>query len=883
MKLHRILAALGAAIIMGLAAPAWAQRQSFDRATLPQRYEIEVTPNAEEGTLTGRVRIHFETAAPTNRITINAAEMTFSSVRLDGRAAQAVLDAAAQTATITASRTLRPGRHTLDIAYAGRIYDEAYGLFRVSYEQDGAQRRLLATQFEPGDARRFAPMFDQPDMRAVFDLTAIVPEGDVALSNMPIAETAALPGGMKRVRFQSSPSMPSYLLFLAVGDLERISTRTPDGVEVGVVTVRGQSESGRYALQAAVETLGYFTNYFGVPYPLPKLDNLGVPGAGGFGAMENWGAILYFDQYLLLDPALSSEYDRQSVFGIVAHEVAHQWFGNLVTMAWWDDLWLNEGFASWMADKATEALHPDWAPWLAAAGGRNQAMDIDARAGTHPIVQTVNSIDQANLAFDTITYQKGQAVIRTIETYIGEEAFRNGVRAYISSHLYGSARTDELWQALEAASNTPITRIARDFTTQNGVPLVSVQSEPCAPGATTTRLRLTQARFAADEASRTGEAWTIPIVARRVGAAESVRLLLAPEGGVLEAPGGCGAVKVNAGENAYFRTLYAPADLDALVASFAALSADDQLGLLADYWAFGKSGAASMRDYLRLVNATPNDANPYVVMQAAGALRRLAEYQQGRPGEAAFNAYARAHLAPHFARVGWDARAGEAVTDAVLRDVLISILGWLNDPAIVAEARRRVEAADPSALPGGIREAALRVVGSQADARWHQWLVDQARNAATSLERDQYLSALAEVQDPALAQRTLDLALTDAFPRTLRPVVIRRVGTTHPDLTWAFIAARRAEVDALLDPLQRLEFAPQIVSRSGEAARIAELNAFAQAYPTDARQPVVTAEAAIAGNARVRTERLGDVDAFVAAATAPPPPEPRRRPRRPAS
>ncbi|MBC7810426.1 MAG: M1 family peptidase, partial [Burkholderiales bacterium] len=359
MKLRSLLLALA----MLAAAPAAqaqreAQRQWFDDGTMPLRYQISVTPNVEAATFTGDATITIQTTERLTSVTMNALDLIVQRASIDNAQAQAVVDNEAQTLTLTPRRALAPGRHTIRITYAGKIFDDAYGLFRVEYQDNGVTKRAMATQFEPGDARRFAPMWDQPNRRAVFSLTVTAPSDQFVVGNMPAAQTTQLSGNRTRTRFADTPSMPSYLLFLAVGDFERV-TRNVNGVELGVVMRRGEAHRAEAALEAGEQSLTYYTEYFGIPYPLPKLDMIAVPGAGGFAAMENWGAILYFDQFLLVDQD-STEAERQNIFGNVAHEVAHQWFGNLVTMNWWDVHWLNEGFASWMTAKAVERFHPVW-------------------------------------------------------------------------------------------------------------------------------------------------------------------------------------------------------------------------------------------------------------------------------------------------------------------------------------------------------------------------------------------------------------------------------------------------------------------------------------------------------------------------------------------
>jgi aminopeptidase N len=359
---------------------------------------------------------------------LNAADLIIRKATLSGRTAPLAFTADKKTETI-AFRTgpLKPGRYTLTIDYSGKIFTQASGLFALDYDTaatPGAasvKKRALFTQFENSDARRFAPMWDEPGVKSVFSLTVETADDWMAVSNMPAAKTEPLGGGRKAVTFQDSPKMSSYLVFLGLGDFERIHQQVGP-TDVGVVVRRGDGAKAQFALDAAVKLLGYYNDYFDEPYPLPKLDMVAGPGRSQFfGAMENWGAIFYFDYELLLDPKISSEADRQNVFVVVAHEMAHQWFGDLVTMAWWDDLWLNEGFASWMENKATDHFHPEWKIWLQTLDGQQGAMRTDARAGTHPVITPIPDVFAAANAFDGITYQKGQAVIRMLEAYAGED------------------------------------------------------------------------------------------------------------------------------------------------------------------------------------------------------------------------------------------------------------------------------------------------------------------------------------------------------------------------------------------------------------------------------------------------------------------------------
>jgi|CXWL01.1.fsa_nt_gi aminopeptidase N len=868
MRLRPFVALLGLCLL--LATPsAIAQRQWIEEGAIPSRYEISVVPNVDAATFSGQTRIEVEATTSLANVVMNALDLEVTAATIDGAAARVTIDSAAQTLTLTPRRPLRPGRHVIHVAYSGKIYDEAYGLFRVSYDADGQTKHALATQFEPGDARRLAPMWDQPNRRAVFSLSVTAPSAQMAISNMPVARRADAGAGMTRTTFSDTPSMASYLLFLAVGDFERV-TRDVDGVELGVVVRRGQTARTHEALAAGEQSLRYFTEYFAIPYPLPKLDMIGVPGAGGFGAMENWGAILYFDQYLLVD-AHSSEAERQGVFGIVAHEVAHQWFGNLVTMDWWDDLWLNEGFASWMAAKATEAVHPDWRPWLLQmSDGTATAMAIDARAGTHPIVQTVNTIDEANLAFDSITYEKGLAVIRMLEAYVGEERFRNGVRDYVNAHTYGNARTEDLWSAVQAASGQPILDIARGFTGQAGFPVLSVTGADCAREPSNTRINITQRRFALDAASRTEERWSIPMVARRLEAAPIEVVLPAAANANIEIGPACAPYLVNAGQSGFFRVLYDRTNLSRLIASMPTLTPEDQLGLLLDYWAFGRSGDAPFTDYLDLMSALPPDAHPLVVSDTANSLLALAGYAKDRPSRQAVEAFARSALGPHLARLGWDARAGEAPGDTLLRAQLIGALGTLGDAEIIAEARRRARAAglDSGAIPASISNAVIGVYAYNADTHDYEAMLARARAARDFVQQRRLYVRLAGARDPALAARTLQLTLGEEIPRQLRTQVIAAAAAEHPQLGWDFLKDNRAAIEALLDPLQRLEYPAAIASGSADPNVATELEAYAREFPPGARASIDSAIATIRLRAQTASERMPAVEAWISAREA---------------
>ncbi|MGC9953123.1 MAG: M1 family metallopeptidase [Rhizomicrobium sp.] len=825
----------------------------------PLRYEISVVPDAAAMTFTGAVKIDIEVLQQTSRIELNAAELTFSHVALSGVAGQPQVsfDTAHETSTLTFAAPIALGRYVLSIDYAGKINDNAAGLFYLDYDTAEGRKRALFTQFENSDARRFVPCWDEPARKATFTLSATVPADEMAVSNMPVATRKTLGGGLDRVRFAETPKMSSYLLFFGLGDFERIS-RPVNGVDVGVIVKRGDTAEAQYALDAASHILPYYEDYFGVKYPLPKLDLVAGPGQSQFfGAMENWGAIFFFERDLLIDPKISTEADKRGVTITVAHEMAHQWFGDLVTMDWWDDIWLNEGFASWMEYKATDRFNPQWNVWLRSLGSKEAAMRIDARAGTHPIIQPIVDVLQANEAFDTITYSKGQSVIRMLENYIGENAFRAGVRAYMKAHAYGNTVTDDLWKELDKTAPSPISGVAHDFTLQAGVPLIRV---------TTTRrgIHLTQDRLAADETGSAATVWRVPVVEKALGGKSEWRGLVSRPADIAVAKGALPIV--NAGQAGYFRTLYDKRLSARLAAHFRALAPADQLGLLGDGRALGYSGYQPLANLLALTSQARPAMNPQVLADVAGQIAELDTLYRGLPGRAAFRAYGLSVLRPLFAKIRWSAKPGEDANASLLRMALLAALNRLDDPKAIAKARRyfTVYVKNPARLSGDLRSSVLSIVAAHADAATWEQLHALAKNAQSSLEKRQFYALLGAVHDRALAERALDLALSDEAPVTMRPAVVDSVAAYYPEMAFDFTEAHFDAINTMLEPDSRNEFAPQLAQSSTDPAMIAKLEAFAGAHiPATARQATVKAEAAIAYAAMVRAKRLPEIDRWL--------------------
>jgi len=824
---------------------------------VPEHYDIAITPDATQLSFKGSVRIDVRVLQPTHTIVLNAADLVFEHVTLSGRtqAPHVTFDDHQQTATIAFTETIPAGNYVLSIDYRGRIYQQASGLFALDYSAaNGGKGRALFTQFENSDARRFIPSWDEPERKATFTLSATVPADQMAVSNMPVQSSEDAGNGRKRVHFQRTPKMSSYLLFFAQGDFERVARKVGQ-VDVGVIVKRGDTTKAAFALETAAQLLPYYDDYFGTPFPLPKLDLIAGPGSSQFfGAMENWGAIFYFDHDLLLDPRISTEQDRQGVYIVVAHEMAHQWFGDLVTMAWWDNLWLNEGFASWMENKAADHFHPEWHVWLKALGSQEEAMQVDAAQGTHPIVTPIPDVFAATNAFDTITYQKGGAVIRMLESYVGEAAFRDGVRRYMKAHAYGNTVSDDLWREIDSGSDRKVTAIAHDFTLQPGVPLVSLQSKRCDGNRAT--LELSQSRFAVDDSGKgPAQVWRTPVEIQSLSAANvNTHALVSGSASTPVVIPACGPVLVNAGQTAYFRTRYKSEAFTELANRYGHLAPADQLGLLNDTAALAYTGDTPLANLQKIAASLPADADPVVWSALAGQLLEIDRLYHGGEAQKAFRVYARGVLQPLLTKLGWDAHPGEPDNVAIVRSTLLFAMGRFTDPAVVAEARRRFAELrkSPDSIPAAVRNTVLEIVGENADAATWEALHSLARTASSVLERLQYYGALAAVQDAGLAQKALDLALSEEPPITLRPQIIARVSRHHPDLAVSFAIAHWKTIGPMLESGSMHQFVPRLAQSGSDLALVDKLNAFAKEnIPETARNALDKTVARIRYNSRV--------------------------------
>jgi puromycin-sensitive aminopeptidase len=780
----------------------------------PTRYALTLAPNLDDFTFRGEESVEIEILEPTSTIVLNCADIEIQSTTLslsDGTVLSPVetsLDDKKETATFRFASPLPVGAADLGIEFTGGLNDRLRGFYRSKYtDQDGQERYLATTQFEATDARRAFPCWDEPALKARFKLTLSIPSDLIAISNMPLVSETTDRTGLSSKEFAETPEMSTYLLAFVVGDLRAVERRAPDGTLIRVWATSGAEENGRFALDLSVKLLAYFNDYFGIPYPLEKLDHVAIPDFAA-GAMENWGAITYRESALLVDPQHTSAGTRQIVAGIVAHEMAHMWFGDLVTMAWWNDLWLNESFASWMGDKAVDHLFPEWEMWTQfVSSDTNRALSLDGLKSSHPIEQEVKNPDEIGQLFDAISYSKGGSVLRMLEHFLGAEAFRRGLRRYLSKHQYGNARTRDLWDALGEASGQPVADMMDTWVKQTGYPVVNVRTTRTDDGI---ELTGSQSRFlyehVADPDSIDDTLWHVPLSARTAADARPTSLLmdgrqatlvLAPRSG----EPGDSWIKVNPEQTGFYRVNYSPEDWTRLRPAIQGLllSPTDRLGVQNDAYALSRAGFLPATQFLALVGAYISETNATVWEDLALNLGALDNLLAGEAYQGRFQAFAKHIFQPVGRRVGWAARPEEGHLDALLRSTVLTELGRYEDEEALAEAGARFVrfANDQSSVHPDIRKVVLGLAAKRGDRATYDEIWALQERATLEEEKVRFLQALTQFQQPELLQESLERSLSSGVRthNTIGVVVGVASNRRGRDLAWDFLKDNWKEFD----------------------------------------------------------------------------------------
>lgn len=806
------------------------------KAVLPLHYTIHLQPDLSRQRFSGTEHIEIRVLQATRKIVLNVADLEVDAASLHAQHQHPQIltpqiDPNQQTLSFALPRPLKPGRYCLALHFRGKINQQDRGLFSVpdaNGDANGdAKRTVLATTLEPADARRVFPAWDEPIFRAKFSLSVDLPTRFSAYSNTPILHDQASAPGMHRVSFATTPKMASYLFVLVAGELARRSV-VQDGVESGVIAQPEKMAGTEYALANSQVLIRYFNQYFGLPYPLKKLDHIALPGSI-HGAMENWGGIVYHEKRLLWDPKTDTQDDKQDIFNVIAHETAHQWFGNLVTTAWWNNLWLNEGFASWMQAKAAAQLHPEWNSRLEDMLGRENSMNLDARQNSHPIQQTITNEDQAAAAFDGITYGKASAVLGMLESYIGEEAFGRGIRAYMRRHQYSNATSTDLWAALEHASGKPVGRIASGWITQAGLPLLEL-TQSCKSGQR--HIIIKQHPFMSDNSAGAPKLWQIPVQAGTLGGKVET-ILLQQASTRLVRPGCTGQWVLDPNSVGYFRVQYAQAERQALIAQVAQLPAGMRLKLVSDVWALVVAGSVPLTDYLNLITRLQNEPHQAVWGTILTSLTILDKLARNTAQQAPLQKLSAQLLLPQLEKLGWDEQAGDNQEQRLNRSHFIQHLIQIGDAQVISQAQTRFQSLlqDPNSLSPSSKNWVLTTIGTHANSQQYQQLLTLANQAQSNSERNQTYYALLRARNPQLAAQSLPLALRADLPNDITGRVATAVANSgHHELAWRFAVDNREALQKQQGALQIHRFFPDIMQSSLLAEHAGQLEQFARQY-----------------------------------------------------
>jgi len=759
---------------------------------VPSRYDIRIEPDLDAATFSGEETIAVTVREPVTEVLLNAAELRILSVTARDASGGAVegsaaLDETAERARLTFPSPLLPGQWRLTLRFTGTLNDRLHGFYRSTYKDAaGVAHALAATQFESTDARRAFPCWDEPACKAVFGVTLVVPERLQAVSNAAVVREEPTGDGRKVVTFADSMKMSTYLVAFVVGDLEATAPVMVGGTPLRVWCVPGKQHLARFALEAGAFALAFFERYYGVAYPGDKLDMLAIPDFAA-GAMENLGAITYRETALLVDEAAASHTELERVADVVAHEVAHMWFGDLVTMAWWNGIWLNEAFATFMEMLAVDAWKPEWERWINFGVSRAAAMGVDGLLSSRPIEFEVRAPRDCEAMFDLLTYEKGASVLRMLEQHLGPEVFRDGVRLYLEQHRHGNAETTDLWTALGEAAKQPIPEVMDAWIFRPGYPVVTVEKDGVG-------LKLSQRRFTylGGEPAES-ERWRIPVALRAAvkGGWVEKRVLLEEAELRVALPAPPEWAVANAGGHGFYRVQYAPAMLRRMTKALSRIPPIERFNLVNDALALTQAGAMSAAEYLDLTGRFRDETDRNVWTALTGSFAYLSRLiaEGVRPG---IEAWVRHRLEPAVERLGWERQPEETELTRQLRADLLRVLGTLgNDEEIQRRARSLYEgyrsdetAVDPNLLPALI--SILAASGGEAE---YDEFLQRFKSARTPQEEQRYLYALAAFRQPALIGRTLERTINGEVRSQDAPFLMRALlgGVYSRGPAWEFL------------------------------------------------------------------------------------------------
>ena len=796
---------------------------------VPSRYALTLDLDPVREEFSGKASIAINVRKSVASITVHAHELVATAVSLTGTGGARTLSVTADPKTQTwrlapdDAAPIAEGNYTLDIAYTGVVHRSGEGLYRADYSVQGKATRMLATQLEARFARTLFPGFDEPVFRAVFDIAVRAPKEYDVVSNMPVSSKVS-EGNADLHRFQPTPPMPSYLVTVAVGRFDVLMGEAA-GVPLRILSAEGKREQSQYAMEVTKQVLPFYTAYFGLPYALPKLDQLAVPSTR-WGAMEDWGMISYSEPYVLFDPAKSGPDTQRDVFAVIAHEVAHQWFGNLVTASSWEEIWLNEAFATWLERKTSAEFNPTWQIPLHQRLPIDRAMTRDAGTATRAIRSGPVNESSVFDVFDDITYTKGGAVLSMLELWVGPDAFRRGLTAYLESQKYSNATAGDLWHHISHASGKDVSAVAATWTDQEGFPVVQVRTE-CKEGKT--RVTLAQSRFTTAPTKSSAQVWKIPVSLSRGG--DVTTLLFDTAQASFDLDGCVGEpLLANAGGKGFYRVEYDRAHLRALASRFLRLSPSDRVTLLSDTFALAQAGRGTLASYFTLLAAIPqvNGADRATLFSMASeGLAFLDDAMAATPMQRKVRAAGRLLFAPELSRLGWVPGVQDDLETLQLRGLLISQLARFDDRSSIEGARQLfdLDESGTAMLSASIRAPVMEAVGTHADRARFDQLLARLKTANSEEDRWIYVHALAAGRNARQAREFLSTSLVGIAAPNIASSIPRMVSERSPfnAMAYSFTLAHWEQLATLSGDVGKVWLLPSAASKFNDLERAKRL------------------------------------------------------------